>query len=509
MITLSKSQIKKLENDYTEMSGVSFSELMERAGSACVDEFCGRYSAYGNKILIICGVGNNGGDGFVIARRLRDKGYAVTVACLGEPKTEIAADNFIRLSDCDVSIICDTDKIIDATACSDYIFDCIFGFGFHGNVDENTAEFIRAINNSPAIKISVDIPSGAECDTARVADECVSADLTLTFTSLKPALISYPAKSYSGEVRVLDIGIDGKLLCNIEPQYICGSEDNIDMSFAKKRNNPTVNKGNFGKALIIAGCYGMCGAAVMATKSAVRSGAGIVTLATVKSNYNAVAASVNECLVIPLDENKCGTVAASNALNIVKQTEKFGAVLFGCGISDNPDRQKILAAVLSGKCNNIVIDADGINALAENINILDGTNKNIVITPHPGEFARLLKTNIPTVQNDRISLAADFAVKHGVTVVLKGAATVVASPDGRVFINTTGNSGMAKGGSGDILAGITVALLAQGMNPFDAASTAVYIHGLAGDTAAEIFGMTAMTPTDTIDCIGKAIQSLL
>lgn len=509
MITLSKSQIKKLENDYTEMSGISFLELMERAGSACADEFCKRYGVCNKKVLIVCGGGNNGGDGFVIARRLSDKGYTVTVACMGEHKTEIAADNFNRLSDCGVNIITDTDEIINAAACSAYIFDCIFGFGFHGNVDEKTAEIIRAVNSSSAVKISVDIPSGAECDTARIADECVSADLTLTFTSLKPALISYPSKAYSGEVQVLDIGIDGKLVNGIKPQYICGSADNIDMSFAKKRNTPTVNKGNFGKALIIAGCYGMCGAAVMAAKSAVRSGAGIVTLATVKSNYSAVTASVNECLVIPLDENKDGTVAASNALNIVKQTEKFGAVLFGCGISDNPDRQKILAAVLNGKCDNIVIDADGINALAENINILDGTNKNIVITPHPGEFARLLKTNVTTVQNDRISLAADFAVSHGVTVVLKGAATVVASPEGRVFINTTGNSGMAKGGSGDVLAGMTVALLAQGMKPFDAASTAVYIHGLAGDKAAELFGMTAMTPTDTIDCIGKAVQSLL
>lgn len=269
------------------------------------------------------------------------------------------------------------------------------------------------------------------------------------------------------------------------------------------------NKGTMGTLLSICGCYGMAGAAIMAAKSALRMGAGLVKCALPESLYPIAAAQVLESVYLPLKQTEDGKIHAENLDRLLDEAARSDAVLLGCGLSVCEDTRTIVYSFIE-KCDKpMLLDADALNLAAQQPSILKQAKAPIVITPHPGEFARLIQSTPAAVNADREHLAKQFAADYGVVTVLKGAGTVIASPDGSVFVNPTGNSGMATGGSGDVLAGMTASLLAQGVGAFDAATAAVYLHGLAGDVAAERLGKISMLPTDLIDCIPEALRRVM
>ena len=266
------------------------------------------------------------------------------------------------------------------------------------------------------------------------------------------------------------------------------------------------NKGTLGSLLCICGCFGMAGAAIMAGKAALRCGLGLLKTALPKSIYPIAAGAIFESVFFPLEETPDGKICKSNIDFLLCEAEKSSAVLIGCGLSVCEDTEKLVYSFIE-KCNKpLVLDADALNCVAENPDILKKAKAPIIITPHPGEMARLVRSTPKEVNQNRAEIAADFAKRYGVVTVLKGAGTIIASPDGRVMINRTGNSGMATGGSGDALAGMTGSLSAQGAKPFDAAAAAVYLHGLAGDIAAEKLGRISMLPTDLINEIPQAYK---
>lgn len=283
------------------------------------------------------------------------------------------------------------------------------------------------------------------------------------------------------------------------------TDKNIVKKAVKKRPFDA-NKGTMGTLLSICGSYGMAGAAILSAKAALRSGIGLNKLALPKSVYPIAAQCVLESVFLPLIDTADGKISRDNISFLLNEAEKSTAVLLGCGITVCDDTRELVCSFIENCTKPLVLDADALNIAAEKPDIFLKKKSGIIITPHPGEMARLCGKTAAEVNEHRAEAAMSFAEKHGVITVLKGAGTVIASPDGRVMLNTTGNSGMATGGSGDVLAGMTAALLAQGKNPFDCAAAAVYLHGLAGDFAAEKLGKISMLPTDIIDCIPSAFM---
>lgn len=285
--------------------------------------------------------------------------------------------------------------------------------------------------------------------------------------------------------------------------------EQTDRNIVKKAvfNRPDdANKGTLGSLLCICGCYGMAGAAIMAGKAALRCGLGLLKTALPKSIYPIAASAIFESVFFPLEETPDGKISKCNIDFLLCEAEKSSAVLIGCGLSVCDNTEELINSFIENCTKPLVLDADALNCVAKNTDILKKAKAPIIITPHPGEMARLVKSTPKAVNENRAEIAADFAKEYGVVTVLKGSGTIIASPEGRVMINRTGNSGMATGGSGDVLAGMTGSLLAQGANAFDAASAAVYLHGLSGDLAAEKLGKISMLPTDLIDEIPQAFR---
>lgn len=285
--------------------------------------------------------------------------------------------------------------------------------------------------------------------------------------------------------------------------------EQTDRNIVKKAvfNRPDdANKGTLGSLLCICGCYGMAGAAIMAGKAALRCGLGLLKTALPKSIYPIAAGTIFESVFFPLDETSDGKISTSNIDFLLCEAEKSSAVLIGCGLSVCDDTEELVNSFIENCTKPLVLDADALNCVAKNTDILKKAKAPVIITPHPGEMARLVKSTPKAVNENRAEITADFAKEYGVVTVLKGSGTIIASPDGKILINRTGNSGMATGGSGDVLAGMTGSLLAQGANVFDAASAAVYLHGLSGDIAAEKLGKISMLPTDLIDEIPQAFR---
>lgn len=478
MKVLTVPQIRIAEENAVVNGVFSYSEMMQNAGVCAAKIISDKYCIKGKRVAIVCGVGNNGGDGFVIANELSKIGAFVTVITpLGDPKTSTAKEKFAFLPSVDV-----TDKLSGEY---DFIIDAIFGIGLDRTLAGDALLAVEWMNISDGIKIAVDLPSGITPD-GKIAGKAFMADFTVTFIALKDCLLVPPASDYCGEIIVADIGVEAG-----DYSYLTLEAP----KFPRKLNNS--HKGTFGTALLVAGSYGMCGAEILAAKAAQKSGVGIVKAAVVDKNYTAFTSSVPEAVSIPLSTDKDGGFALSDD-DINKCLLGADALLIGPGMGQSFTARQSVVNLLKSSEVPVVLDADGINAISFDINILRGINVPVIITPHPGEMARLVGVTVKEIQSERIKYARDFAKEYGVITVLKGANTVVASPDGRVFINTNGNYGMATAGSGDVLAGITVSLLAQGYSPLFSAKSAVYLHGAAGDNAAGKIGKMSLTASDII-----------
>ncbi len=496
-------------------NGTSYLRLMENAGAACaraIREEYGISSETPKKITVVCGRGNNGGDGYVVARKLCEIGSSVSIILAGgTPHSEHSKEMFARVEQLPVNMITfDTNKnsAIDALNSADIIVEAVFGIGLEREVTGIYAELFECINSSEAKKVSIDVPGGLNADTGEIMGTAVKADFTVAVCAAKPCHFILPGSRNCGKIKVVSIGITE------EEQNISGEPHfySIDFESVKKVfpvRNPVSNKGDYGHVLSICGSKCMAGAAVLAATGAVRGGAGLVTAAFPECAYPAISSMLTSPLLLPTEYTEEGTFSASSVDKIREAMKKASVIVIGCGLSVNKDTASVLAEVIRNAEVPVVIDADGINIISRNINVLKAAKVPIIITPHPGEMSRLTGMSVRHLQADRIQTAVDFAGEYNVTVVLKGANTVVATHGKKTaFVNTTGNAGMSKGGSGDLLAGLIGAFIAQKVSIENAAKIAVYVHGLAGDIAAERYSMTAMTPLDTADCLPFALSKI-
>lgn len=486
--------------------GIDFPQLMENAGTACAKlikkHFCISRSNPLN-VLIVCGKGKNGGDGFVIARKLWEYGADVSVilSC-GEPKDKISQDMFSLAESTGIDIyrydgdLNALNKVVDE---ADVIVDAVFGTGFSGALNQPLSILAKTVNAATAPKVAIDVPSGADCDSASVEGTAFKADITIAISAYKPIHVMKPYNSICGRLMVADIGITDDDFKNLD-SMVCFTLNHNDIRRMLPRRKPVSNKGTYGRALCVCGSMRMTGAAILATKGALRTGAGLVTAAFPQAAYPAIAPNLVESLLLPLETNFEGTFSFSALNAITENANKSTATLIGCGLGFNKDTTRLVHSAIREIKTPLIIDADGINALSTNIDILREAQAPVIITPHPGEMSRICGKSIAEIIANPIMTAFEFSRKYGVTVVLKGANTIVCGTgENEVYVNTTGNAGLAKGGSGDLLAGMTVSLLAQGMKPFEAAVSAVFLHGFCADAVAEKTSMRGMLPSDVLN----------
>ena len=515
--------MREVDRATIEQYGVPGIRLMENAASRTVEAAEKGFGPFdGKSALVMCGRGNNGGDGAAIARLIHSRGASVLLLLLGsvEDARGDARENFetarqIASSNSDTFrlIEIETSEQLKREAASrayDVMFDAMLGTGLARPAAGLFQEAIELLNDyarrSPLI--AVDVPSGLASDSHELIGPAVKAHMTVTFTAPKPASVMPPASDYNGDLVVADIGSPDDLIRAAGSKLNLIEPEMIATWLTASRRKPTANKGDVGKVLIIAGSRGKTGAACLTGEASLRSGCGLVTIATPASSQPVVAArAVAECLTEPLAETESGTVAreASDRATELAAARDVLAIGPGLGSTDESTRD-FVRRVVSRSARPVVIDADGLNALAPWTNGPGGNTESLfILTPHPGEMSRLVDKPIDEVLRNRVEIARDFATASKSILVLKGSRTLVAAPDGEVYVNPTGNAGMASGGTGDVLTGMIAGLIAQKPDdPIRAVIAAVYLHGLAGDMAAEWRGVRAMVASDITALLGQA-----
>ncbi len=502
-------QMKNIDRRAIREFGIPGPVLMENAASAIMAEMEKFFDGLaGMRVGILCGKGNNGGDGLALARRLSIRGVPVRVVLLapisavtGEAKVNLS---ILRKMDVEIQKNARTQEIADVVAWADIIVDALLGVGLSTALKGTFAFAVELMNASGKPVVAVDVPTGIHADTGEVMGSAVRADLTVTMALIKRGIVLHPGAQHAGTIRVADIGIPSEV---VEKEKIAaGLLTRGIVSDLLGPRHPEANKGSFGHALIVAGSLGKAGAAIMAARGALRTGAGLVSVAIPASLVPVIQQHVFEAMCIPSAESIDGTLGIGAEVELLKASGSMSACAIGPGLSTHYETVQAVRNLIQRFTIPVVIDADGLNALAGSLAVLKKAKAPIVMTPHPGEMGRLLGIPSRDVQKDRIGIASNFAMRYKVTLVLKGAATVIAVPDGRVFVNTTGNPGMATGGTGDVLTGMIAGFLAQGYHLTQAACLAVYLHGLAGDLAAKEKGEMAMIAGDLIEKIPAAIR---
>ena len=514
MHIVNASQMQELDQRTIHEAGVPVEVLMERAGNGVVtalEEMEG--SLHGKTVAIFCGKGNNGGDGFVVARLLRRKGCTVHV-CLLAKTQELNGDaktmyqRYTNLVDTAKFLTCPSqEKIQQLLGQSDIIVDALLGTGISSSVKNEYAATINTINASGLLTIAVDIPSGIQTDTGMVLGTAIRAKLTVTFGYPKLGLFLGPAIDHVGEIRQVNIGIPDEYIEGLPIHTTRITADEVKGILPDRK--PSSHKGTYGHTGIIAGSPGKTGAAALAALAAFRVGTGLVTIATPQSVNARLESKTLEAMTLPMPETSEHTfsLAALPLLETFAQTHQ--AVGLGPGLTTHPETMEMVQALIPEIQRPCVIDADAINALAEKPAILRNCHSTPVLTPHPGEMARLVgDISAQHVNAHRLSVAQEFAQHHSCILVLKGARTIVAEPDGQAAICPTGNPGMATAGMGDVLTGMIAGLLAQGLPPGLAAKAGVFLHGLAGDLGMHKLGQTSLIASDLLNFIPQAILTV-
>jgi ADP-dependent NAD(P)H-hydrate dehydratase / NAD(P)H-hydrate epimerase len=510
MRIVTTDEMRAIDRSTSERFGVPSLTLMENAGTAVAQVAMREFPA-ARHFLVICGKGNNGGDGFVAARKLKEAGREVGVVQLAKADDlhGDAAEMLKRMALPFVSIDCSDDmqrELIPALAKADVFLDAILGSGFRPPVRGLYAEAIEAINRAEAPVISVDVPSGADSDSvARQTDPSIArSNVIVTFTAPRPAHVF--GRLTDGPLFCAPIGSpDEAVVSELKLNLITPAD--IAGLFAPR--DPDGHKGLYGHALVFGGSVGKAGAAAMAGLAALRSGAGLSTVATPQSALPMVAGFAFELMTEPLEENEKGAIAAS-AMGYGRFDEIVAGkdvIAYGPGISRHQQTVQFVRWAVAKSTVPLVIDADGLNAFEGKAALLDGSSRPLVLTPHPGEMSRLTGLSTKDIQANRIEVARKFAREHKLIVVLKGHRTLVALPDETVWVNPTGNPGMATGGTGDVLTGMITGLIAQHRDEIPrAVIAAVYLHGLAGDIAREKFGEQCMIAGDVLAALPEAIR---
>lgn len=498
------SQMREIDRLAEELALIPSIVLMENAAIACVDEIMkidGIKSA-----AIFCGKGNNGGDGFAIARHLYNRGIKTEVYLVcGSEFSKDALINYEIISNMGVKIIevDDIDSLDLKIGVADVVVDAIFGTGIKGEIVGTIADVINSINKNAKYILSVDIPSGVDADSGKTSSACIKADKTVTFAAYKLGMLLYPGASMTGEIIVKDISI---------PEYIIDNQNiNINIinsqyiSEIRPERCENSHKGNYGKILIIGGSTGLTGAVCMACEACIRSGSGLVSAAVPESLNDIFETKLTEPMTIPLNDKK-GHLDELCIPQILDRLNDFDVCLFGVGIGRSESVSVILEAILKKSEIPVIIDADGLWAFAKKRDMLNECKCSVILTPHEMEMARILGCEVSEVIKNRQAISYEYATQNGVTLVLKGHHTIVTSPGGEQYININGNSGMATGGSGDVLSGIIAAFVARCETETKASAMGVYIHGLSGDLASSEKGEDSMLPTDMIFKIPDALK---
>jgi NAD(P)H-hydrate epimerase len=509
MKIVSAAEMREIDRVTSERFAVPSLRLMENAGAAVAEFVLTNYPA-AERIVVFCGKGNNGGDGFAAARLLQEPGKKVAVILFADPD-DLRGDAGAMFSKLPLTAlqIKSADELqserMQEILNADVYLDAVLGTGFKPPVSGLYAAAIAVMNASTVPVIAVDIPSGADADSMVAQKGTIArADGVVTFTSPRPAHVF--GSLTSGPTIVADIGSpEGAIVSSLRLNVITAH----DIATFVARRPAESNKGSYGHVLVVGGALGKAGSVAMAGISVLRVGAGLSTVATAKSALSTVAGFHPEVMTEPLPETDAGTIS-NRAFDRVIELAKGKTVLaIGPGISRHPQTSEVVRNLIEKASIPIVLDADGLNAFDGYANQLNGRGRTLVITPHPGEMARLTGLSIPEVQKDRLGTAREFAGEHELTVVLKGHRTLVVRPDGEAWVNMTGNPGMATGGTGDILTGMLAGMIAQ--NPEDAFAAvlaAVHLHGLAGDVMRESIGEHSLVATDLLRGLPEAFRRL-
>ena len=499
MKILNAEQMRNVDRRTIERFGVPSIVLMENAALAVVDAIAGHYPD-ADRVAIICGLGQNGGDGFAVARHLENRGVVPVLVVVGD-RAAVKGDSLINLTICerlgipiyDVLTSGEVETALAHSADADLVVDALFGTGLNRAPSGIHADVIRGIAELRIPVLAIDLPSGANASSGEPFDPCLQAEVTVTFAAPKLCHVFEPAALYCGEVIVADISIPEIAIDDELVALAMITPKDVEAQVAPRL--ASTHKGTYGHVAVIAGSPGRSGAAVMCARGAIRTGAGLVSVMTDAETARLVHAGSVESMT-------------HSGTDLHAFLQNKSAVLIGPGLADDDASYDKVRAILDTVELPTIIDASALNAFAARAADLNPRKLPRVITPHPGELARLLDTDTKSINADRIAAAREAARVTGCVVVLKGHQSLVAEPDGHIYVNPTGNPGMATGGMGDVLAGMIAALLARDTDPLDAACAAVYLHGLAGDLLKDEFGDTGLSAMDLADRIPRAIQQV-
>ncbi len=516
MRVLNAAQMREADRRTIEDIGIPSLVLMENAGRQVVAAMEAVHTdLLERQVAVLCGRGNNGGDGFVVARTLLQRGVDVSVFLIGQV-SDVRGDarvNLDILGRLGVTVV----EIADGQAWElhlsevrdcNLIVDAIFGTGLNAPVRGLIESVIADVNASGIPVVSIDLPSGLSADTSDPIGDSIEAGTTVTLAAPKLPLVLPPAENRSGDIVIADIGIPTAVIEALEGPHLELLTRSAMRELIAPRA-PDSHKGDYGHVLIVAGSFGKTGAAHLAAMGALRSGAGLVTVATPSACVPIVAALAPEYMTVPLrTSGSTGDGLDPDGVEPLIEIAR-DVIAIGPGIGQSPSTRTFVKSLVEHATSPLVIDADGLNAFADDPDRLAGREgRDVIITPHPGEMARLVRMSTDEVQASRLDIARNFAVSHHVYVVLKGHRTLIATPDEKVFINPTGNAGMATGGTGDVLTGMISAWLAQLLDAEAACKLAVYLHGMAGDLADAERGDVSLVASDLVDHIGDAVQEI-
>jgi len=513
MLVVTQKQMRQIDEYMIKTLKIPGIVLMENAALGVIGRIVKEFGEERPTALVFCGPGNNGGDGFAVARGLLARGFDAHVILTGDPGGLLgdALSNFEILEALGsrvsfVQTVSELFEALDENAGAGIVVDALFGTGLAREIGGLELEAVRAINAMDAFCVSVDIPSGISGDTGAVMGEAVRADATVTFQYPKPGHFLYPGKEYAGELTVTAIGTDGG--CPVLNEADMRAYDSKNPELFIERRRADTNKGDYGRLMIIAGSVGMAGAAVLLTRAAVRTGAGLTTLGSVDYVVSVVQKSVPEatCKILASEMDSLTRNALYEADRYMKDKT---ALAVGPGITENGETQELVNHMVTNHEITKVFDADALNVISRNVDILLKKTGDVILTPHPKEFSRLTEQPVDRILSDPAKAARKFIEKYDVTLVLKGTTTIVASRERGISLLAAGSPGMAKGGSGDVLTGIIASLAAQGREAYDAAVLGVMINGIAGGLAAKARGEYSMTAGDTVSMIGRAMEILM
>lgn len=514
MVVVTPSQMRKIDQRAIEQFGIPGVVLMENAAIKVVEVIESIYLlGERDKVVVLAGMGNNGGDGLAVARHLFLRGVNVEVfllareeAVLGDARVNLDIIKRLRVPLFLVQDEGDVSKLEDSLKGAALVVDAIFGTGLSRPVEGIFAQVIQLVNRMSAHVVSVDIPSGVNGADGHIMGTAVKATDTVTFGYPKRGHLLYPGRKHTGKLHVVPIGLP---LDSAQAVGVHAFTLEVEEASAMLRERPAEgHKGTFGRVAVVAGSTGMTGAACLTATAALRSGAGLVTVGIPASLNHILENKLTEVMTKPLQDRGTGCLQEEAMDDILDLVRGADVLALGPGLGKSDAVLEILRNILGNIDISIVLDADGLNNISRDISLLIKHTGPIVITPHPGEMARLTGLDVAQIVESPAEVAERFAQETGVVVLLKGATTVVCHPDGRIYFNTTGNSGMATAGSGDVLTGIIAGFIAQGYEPFEAAILGAFVHGYAGDLAADARGHAGMIAGDILDAVPLALKKM-